>query len=480
MRSTRARVLLVGLVLAAVPATQAGAAVTAGTRSAATWNLDARRGADIVTTLEPHVAAIIPGSRSGPNAERSRVLDDYDLKAHAFASGDVNGDGIGDLLVGDPAHTSDKGVIAVYLGSPGGPRHADRYLLQDPRTYAPTYSSQRLGAALAVADIDRDGYDDVISTRRFWDNPAQTSATWQMIVFWGARTDLSFERSEEWWSTEFDRGVMLAVGNVRGDERLEVLALEPGTAGSADAPQGEAGELWTCAVGFRNRYTEHPRWLGDCDPRPTAGGINDIAVGDVAGSRRDDVLLGQPIVFDEEGTERGGVVWLHRGSTDGVANAVPVTQATRGVPGTRAAGNEFGAALVIGDINDTGKHDVLVGVPGELRNAGSVAVLYGHRDGLGAGGGRRLHQGTPGVLSGSDSNDRFGGAVSLLDVDGDGDLDTVVGAPGENAGRGAIFVLPTHADRPAPRRSVRLTPTDVTDRHYSYDKPQGFGRIIGR
>lgn len=468
------------VVLATLLAGAAGATATPDTRSAAAWEVNGRRGDDIVSVLDPDTVAVIPGSRSGPNPGRARLIASYDFAPHVIAGGDLNGDGYGDIVAGDPTHSSDKGAITVLPGGPRGPRYQDGYVLQDP--YVSVYNPpRRFGAAVAVGDLDRDGYDDLITTQEDRHSPAATTVRARVLVFWGGRSNLSFtsyDRHEEIWSIDSPRDVLLAAGNVSGDARRELLIVDPGEAGTTDQPQGVGGTLWTCTVGAPEG-TSASRYAS-CTQRATPGGIAELGVGDVAGSRRDDLVLGQPRGFDGQGAESGGRTWLFRGGRDGVSNPVLLTQDSTGVPGSDEPGDEFGAALVIGDIDRDGKADLVIGAAGEDRGAGRVTVLYGARRGVGRAGARLLDQDTRGVPSAGGAGDRFGAAVSLLDVDGDRDLDLVIGAPGESDGRGAITVVQTRNGRPAPRASVRITPTDLPIGYSSPEARHRLGRLLGR
>lgn len=99
----------------------------------------------------------------GPSLDASVTIDnpEPDLNASfgfSLAAADVNGDGRADLLVGAPDATVDgkdrAGKGFVFLG----PSFSTSYALQAPQPEAQT----SFGRALAGADIDRDGYANVI------------------------------------------------------------------------------------------------------------------------------------------------------------------------------------------------------------------------------------------------------------------------------------------------------------------------------
>ena len=97
------------------------------------------------------------------------------------------------------------------------------------------------------------------------------------------------------------------------------------------------------------------------------------------------------------------------------------------------------------DANGDGLPDLAVGVPGEdvgaAANAGAVNIFFGGPNGR-YGSGRRLADHPRGPPQRSERNDRFGAALNMADVTGDGVVDLMVGVPGEDAGAGQVVVLP--------------------------------------
>ena len=103
-------------------------------------------------------------------------------------------------------------------------------------------------------------------------------------------------------------------------------------------------------------------------------------------------------------------------------------------------GDEFGGALSQGgDFDGDGYDDVLVGAPSRSSNAGT-AYLYAGLPSNGYVYARNADL----TLSGGESGDRVGRSVAMLDIDGDGQLDFAVGAPGADGAesdQGAVYVF---------------------------------------
>ncbi|MEV7237444.1 FG-GAP repeat protein [Streptomyces sp. NPDC051020] len=73
--------------------------------------------------------------------------------------------------------------------------------------------------------------------------------------------------------------------------------------------------------------------------------------------------------------------------------------------------------------------------------AGSVVTLRGTAFGLTGKGAQSYSQDTSGVPGVAENNDRFGAATKLVDTNADGRAELIVGAPGENADAGSVWVF---------------------------------------
>jgi hypothetical protein len=90
-----------------------------------------------------------------------------DQFGRALAAGDFDGDGFDDLAVGVPDESIDQGAgegaVQVYYGSAGGLELGGVQLFSEDSDGVPgeTSAQDRFGWALAVADFDGDGRDDL-------------------------------------------------------------------------------------------------------------------------------------------------------------------------------------------------------------------------------------------------------------------------------------------------------------------------------
>ena len=158
-----------------------------------------------------------------------------------------------------------------------------------------------------------------------------------------------------------------------------------------------------------------------------------LAVGDFDGDDYDDLAVGTPN-FQVDGIPQVGAVFLFRGSVTGLRRW------KRLMDSKPESGDQFGAALAVGDFNDDGIDDLAVGVPYQAVgikavHSGQVMVFQGVRSGDPV----RFATLAQGTYGENEPDDRFGWSLAAGDFDGDGRDDLAVGAPFDTAeqyGRG--------------------------------------------
>ena len=292
------------------------------------------------------------------------------LVGRSLAAGDVDADGLADLAIGNP----DEDTVYLVGGSTGS---WGTTLDQAVASLTGTSGSD-LGAAVLLHDLDGDGYDDLLA---------------------GAPEDDT-------------------AGNGYG---LVAAVSGDAVSGGALTVSSDADFLLTGPTTPFGSLTTSATWAS-----PRSGVALDA--GDVDGDGYADLLVGA----DEDDTEdtNAGALYVVLGSVSTLSGASwSLDDAVAVVPGT-LAGDHMGATVHVCDIDEDGFDDVIIGAPYAEPSAGTsnagraFALLGGALSGV-------VDVATDAAFSidGSSTDSAAGTALATGDVDGDGVLDLIVGAP---------------------------------------------------
>ena len=408
-------------------------------------------GLGMFTCLQPSVAAPDVIDLATTYGLKVVGADTNDLSGFSVAgAGDVNKDGIGDVIIGAPIRDLPQGRwfagSAYVLYGSATPTNIDLLTLTSAQGFQIEGAGLNNWTGRSVSpagDVNGDGFDDVALGAPYATGPAGRSLAGKGFVIFGsaagATVDLrNLDPQQGFAIIGANNGDQIGVsvsgaGDFNGDGFQDVVVGAPEMSGNGQAAAGRAYVVFgsgqpdtvdlqtlTKAQGIDIQGAV----VGDKSGRAVSG------AGDLNADGKSDILIGAPFADPGSRTDAGRVYVVYGSTSPGNVNLAQLGAqegfTIDGAAPDDAAGRAVAAAR---DINGDGKPDVVVGAPGAGTDAGSSYVVFGKASptdvdlaSLPSSQGFAIHGATAG--------DNSGNAVAGVgDVNGDGFRDVAVGAP---------------------------------------------------
>ena len=455
--------------------------------SSVTYTIDDGNGGTDTATVTVTITGTPPpffdlADLDGTNGFAMTILNADDEAGFSVSSaGDINGDGIDDLLVGshfaDPGGTADAGqTYVVFGGTNVFNASLDLTALDGSDGFVINGIGQfdNSGWSIAAAgDVNGDGLDDIMVSAQLADSTTAGQIGQTYVIFgstagFNASLDVANLNGANGFTingidADDQSGYSVSgAGDVNGDG-IDDMIIGARAADPNGSLSGETYIVFGSATGFgasldladlsgANGFVINGEGANDRSGRAVS------SAGDVNGDGIDDLLIGANRAENGAAGADSGIAYVVFGSAAGFGASLELS----GIDGTNGfaisgvnAGDFAGFTVAnAGDFNGDGIDDILIGAPsdGAAGVPGMAYMVYGTAAGFAANLDLATLDGTNGfAFEGIAGDDQFGFSVAGAgDVNGDGLADILIGSPqadgNGNADSGQAYLIFGTAD----------------------------------
>lgn len=367
------------------------------------------------------------------NSQASETVTAYiDNIRYTHLEPDTDGDGLGNSIDADDdndglSDTTEErdGTLPLVADSDGDgfedgvdiyPKESDRSGIRG------NLAAANFGNAVTAADVNGDGYDDVV-VGSFRDDPVnQTTGVIMkdagtVKVYSGADGSLLYRWLGEVAGDNFGISVANA-GDVNNDGDDDIIigatGYDPLVLGSKPLSKAGAAYVYSGAGGAS--------WIQKFEGKVAGDNFGiSVAGGNINGDTNSDLIIGANLAdpidsLTSKVMSSAGRVYVYSGASLGEIAKFD----------GNTAGDTFGSAVAVGDVNNDGRDDIIVGSPKDelnaaIKDSGSVYVYSG------AALPTKTELTSP--KGGVAASDAFGSSVAVGRIDAVAGEDIVVGAP---------------------------------------------------
>lgn len=402
------------------------------------------------------------------------ILTTGDSFISVSGMGDINNDGIEDIVIGNPKDDdggTDRGAVWVCFMNSDGTVASEQKISDTLGSFAGTLNDgDFFGIVLGIDDLDSDGVHElIVSAVNDDDGGTDEGALWVLYL----DTDGTVKNYDKisttdlLLSTEVNGGDKFGIsisyfGDRNNDGKIDILVGAPSAIDGGGIVTGEVyvvhvegdttypHKTYHQTTPFINSIVKHSAATSPLDVELGASdsyGVSSSGIGDLDGDGVEDLVVGAQ--SDDDGGGNKGAIYVNFMNLDGtIKNQQKISDTRGGFNGSLYSGGGFGSGVAgIGDINNDGVEDIAVGAStGDDggTNRGEIWILFMTDSGYVKS--EQKISDTAGNFTGIlDDQDYFGEHLTGVgDINGDGIPDLIAGTPNDGDGysiAGAVWIL---------------------------------------